>query len=136
MTSDERYPIDRPDRSLGELVGELTSELSDLVSAHVQLAKVELVDEAKSAGRASAMMLAAAVAAGLALAMLSAALGWALAETMSAGWAFLIVGGLWATAALALAMVGKQRMHSLARPMPQTTTAIKEDQRWLTTQTS
>ena len=136
MTSDERYRIEQPDKSLGELVGELTGELSNLLSTHVQLAKVELADEAKTAARASAMLAAAGVAALLALAMLSVALGWGLAETMSPGWAFLIVGLLWVATAGGLALVGKQRMQRLERPLPETMNEIKEDQQWLKTSTS
>ena len=136
MTHDERFPIEQPERSLGDLVGELTSELSALITSHVQLAKVELKDEARTIGRASVMLVVAGVAALLALAMLSAALGWGLAETMSPGWAFLIVGLIWAATAGALALAGKQRVQQLDRPLPETMTEIKEDQRWLKTQTS
>lgn len=135
-TSQERYPIEQPDKSLGELVGELTGELSSLFTTHIELAKVELTGEAKTFARASSMLGAAGVATILALAMLSAALGWGLAETMSPGWAFLIVGLIWSVAAAALAMAGKQRIQHMERPLPETRTEIKEDQRWLKTQTS
>jgi uncharacterized membrane protein YqjE len=132
-STDERFPIERPDKSLADLVSDLTGELSDLFRNHVELAKSELRDEASSAARASAMLVAAAVSALLALAMWSAALGWALAETMAPGWAFLIVAVIWTALATALALVGKQRLRSLERPVPQTMDEIKEDQRWLTT---
>jgi uncharacterized membrane protein YqjE len=133
---DERYTIEQPEKSLGDLVGELTGELSSLLDAHVKLAKVELRDEATTAARASAMLAAAAVAALLALAMLSVALGWGLAESMSPGWAFLIVGLVWVATAGGLALAGKQRIQRLERPLPETMNEIKEDQRWLTTSTS
>jgi uncharacterized membrane protein YqjE len=135
---DRRYDeaaLEEPDKSLGDLVGDLTDELSALLRNHVQLAKVELTEEAKTAGRASAMLAVAGVAALLALAILSSALAWALAETMAPGWAFLIVGLVWAVAAAALAMAGRQRLQRLERPLPETRHEIKEDQRWLTTQT-
>ena len=107
--NEERFPIDQPERSLGELVGDLTSEFSTLVSTHIELAKAELTQEVKTVGKASGMLAAAAVGAVLALAMLSAALGWGLAETMSPGWAFLIVGLVCAVLAGALAFAGTQR---------------------------
>jgi uncharacterized membrane protein YqjE len=132
----ERFPIEQPDRSLGELVGDLTSEFSTLVSTHIELAKAELTQEAKTAGRAGAMFAAAAIGAVLALAMLSAALGWGLAEIMAPGWAFFIVGLVWAVVAGALALVGKQRVQRMDRALGETRTEIKEDQRWLTTQTN
>lgn len=134
--SNDPYPIEEPDRSLGDLVGDLTSELSRLVTAHFALAKAELTDDAKAAAKASSMLAAGAVAALLALAMLSAALGWGLAETMSPGWAFLIVGALWSVVAGALVVTGRKRVAEMDRALGQTMDEIKEDQRWLTTPTS
>lgn len=134
--SEERFPIDEPERSLGELVGDLTSEFSTLVSTHIELAKAELTLELKAAGKASAMFAAAGVGGVLALASLSAALGWGLAETMAPGWAFLIVGLLWAAVAGVLALSGKQRLRALDDALGETRTEIKEDQRWLKTQTN
>lgn len=134
--SDERYPIEQPDRSLGQLVGDLTSEFSTLVSTHLELAKAELRQDAKEAGRASAMLVVGAVGALLAIAMLSAALGWALAEIMAPGWAFLIVGLLWAAVAGALIMAGKKRVAQMDSALGETMHEIKEDQQWLKTQTS
>jgi uncharacterized membrane protein YqjE len=134
--SDERFPIDEPDKSLGQLVGDLTSEFSTLVSAHLDLAKAELREDAKQAGRASAMLAAGAVGGLLAIAMLSAALGWALAEIMAPGWAFLIVGLLWAVVAGALVLAGKKRVAQMDSALDDTMHEIKEDQRWLRTQTS
>lgn len=134
--NEERFPIEQPERSLGELVGDLTSEFSTLVSTHIELAKAELTQEVKSAGKVSGMLAAAAVGAVLALATLSAALGWGLAETMAPGWAFLIVGLLWAVVASALALAGKQRVQRMDRALGETMTEIKEDQRWLKTQTN
>lgn len=134
--TDERYPIDEPDKSLGELVGELTGELSTLISTHVELAKAELRQDAKQVGRASAMLAVGVVGVLLAVAMLSAALGWALAETMAPGWAFLIVGLLWAVVAGGLLLAGKKRVAAMDRALDETMHEIKEDQRWLRTQTS
>ena len=134
--NEERFPIEQPERSLGELVGDLTSEFSTLVSTHIELAKAELTQEVKTVGKASGMLAAAAVGAVLALAMLSAALGWGLAETMSPGWAFLIVGLVWAVVAGALALAGKQRVQRMDRALGETMIEIKEDQRWLKTQTN
>lgn len=134
--SDERYPIEEPDKSIGQLVGELTGELSTLINTHLELAKAELRQDAKQVGRASAMLGAGAVGGLLAIAMLSAALGWALAETMAPGWAFLIVGLLWAVVAGTLVLAGKKRVAAMDRALDDTMHEIKEDQRWLRTQTS
>lgn len=131
--TDERYPIERPDTSLSDLVSDLTAEVSDLFRSHLQLAKLEVREEAATAARASVMLAVGALAAVLALAMFSAALGWGLAETMAAGWAFLIVALIWTGLATAMVLMGRKRIQALERPAPQTMHEIKEDQRWLTT---
>jgi uncharacterized membrane protein YqjE len=90
--TDERYRIEHPDKSLGDLVSELTSEFSALVSSHVALAKAELKQDIRDAGKAGGMFGGAGMAALIALLMLSSAAAWGLAEVMEPGWAFLIVG--------------------------------------------
>ena len=44
MSSTERFPIEEPDRSLGDLVGDLAAQVSGLVGNHIDLAKAELRD--------------------------------------------------------------------------------------------
>ena len=44
----------QPDRSLGELFGQMTTDVSTLFRKEIELAKVELRDEAKRAGRGRA----------------------------------------------------------------------------------
>lgn len=133
---DERYPIAQPDKSLGELIGELTSEFSALVSNHIDLAKAEIKQDVRDAGKAGGMFGGAGVAALLALIMLSSAAAWALAEVMDPGWAFLVVGVLCAVAAAALALSGKKQIDDM-EPGPQATIEeIKEDKQWMQRQTS
>ena len=61
MTRRRAYAADagRPDvegRSVGELLGEVTSDLSKLMRQEVELAKVELKEEATKAGKASGLL--------------------------------------------------------------------------------
>jgi uncharacterized membrane protein YqjE len=133
--SDERYPIEQPDKSLGDLVGELTTEFSALVSSHVALAKAELKQDARDAGKAGGMLGGAGVAALIAALMLSAAAAWGLAEVMEPGWAFLIVGAVWAIAAAVLGLTGKKQLDEMDPGPRQTIDEIKEDQQWLKTPT-
>ena len=44
------------DRSLGELVGQLTTDTSSLLSDHIQLARVEMTSELKKAGRGAGLV--------------------------------------------------------------------------------
>ena len=116
--------------SLGELFSSLTTDLSQLVRSEMELARVEIREEASKAGRAAGMLAGGALAGYLALILLSFAAAWGLAEVVDAGWAFLIVGLLVAAIAAVLAMSGRNKLRDV-RPVPdQTVDTLKEDARW------
>jgi uncharacterized membrane protein YqjE len=124
-----------PEKSLGDLIGELTSEMSELVRKELELAKTEAKEQASRAGKAGGMFGAAGVGALLALIFLSAALAWGLAEIMPEGFAFLIVGALWVAVAVALALAGRSRLREVRGPQ-QTVESLKEDVAWARAQKS
>ena len=116
--------------SLGELFSSLTTDLSQLVRSEMELARVEIREEASKAGRAAGMLAGGALAGYLALILLSFAAAWGLAEVVDAGWAFLIVGLVVAAIAAVLAMSGRNKLRDV-RPVPdQTVDTLKEDARW------
>jgi len=120
----------QPDKSLGDLFGDLSSEFTDLISTQIELAKVEVRNEARKAGRTAGMFGAAAVAGYMALLLLSFAVAWGLENVMDAGLAFLIVGAAYAAAAGVLFLRGRDRMSDL-KPVPeQTVASVKEDVQW------
>src|ERR1700710_216578 len=82
--------------SIGELIGNISDDLSTLFRQEVELAKAELKQEASKAGKAAGMLGVAGFAGYLAVVLLSFALVFALANVMDAGWAALIVALLWA----------------------------------------
>jgi uncharacterized membrane protein YqjE len=129
--TDERYRIEHPEKSLGDLIGELTTEISQLVTSHVELAKAEIRQDAREAARAGGMLGGAGISGLVALLMLSAAAAWGLAEVIAPGWAFLVVGAFWAVGTAVLGLTGKKELDEM-RPGPQhTMEEIKEDQQWL-----
>jgi hypothetical protein len=133
MSGDTPYRIEEPDRSLGDLVGDLTTETSRLLHDHVELAKREIRADIRDATRVAGALGAAAVAGIVALVTLSLAAGWGLAEVMAPGWAFLIVGGAWVLVAAVLGMAGKRKIDQMDPGPRATIDELKEDQRWLTT---
>jgi fatty acid desaturase len=133
MSSDIPYRIEEPDRSLGDLVGDLTSETSRLLRDHVDLAKQEIRTDMRDAARVAASLGAAAVVGVVALVALSLAAGWGLAEVMAPGWAFLIVGGAWTVLAAVLGMAGKRKLDEMDPGPRATIDEIKEDKQWLNT---
>jgi len=118
------------DASLGDLFSSLTNDLSQLVRSEMELARVEIREEAGKAGKAAGMLGGGAVAALVALILLTSAAAWGLAEVVDAGWAFLIVGVVIGAVAAVLAMSGRRKLAEV-RPVPdQTVDTLKEDARW------
>jgi hypothetical protein len=124
--------VGRPtaDASLGELFSKLTSDLSGLVRDEVQLAKVELKDDISKAGKAGGMFGGAALAGYMAVVLLSFAAAWGLAEVMAAGWAFLVVGVVWALVGALLYVQARQRLREVDLKPEQTIDTLKEDVQW------
>lgn len=125
----------RPDASLGELLSEMTRDLSTLLRKEVELAKTEAREEIGQAGKGAAMLGVAGLAGWLALLMLSLALAWLLDQGLNTALSFAIVGIVWAIVAAVLLASGKRRLSSL-QALPQTTETIKEDVEWAKAQTS
>src|SRR5205085_12492110 len=124
-----------PDKSLTELLSELTSDFSDLVTTHVELAKVEIKEEVKKAGLGAGLLSGAAIAALMSVLLLSFAAAWGLAEVVPEGVAFLIVGLVWVAAAAVLGLQGRQRLAQAKGP-EQTIEEVKEDAQWVRQQKS
>ncbi|WP_428966152.1 phage holin family protein [Micromonospora fluostatini] len=116
---------ERSQASIGELLGEITRDLSTLVRQEVQLAKAEVRQEVRTAGRVAAMFTAAAIAGLLTLIFLSCALWWGLSNVMDQGWAALIVGVVWAVIGGVLVARARTQMRQL-RPLPRTQETARE----------
>ncbi len=127
-------PMD-PDRSMSELLTQLTSDFSGLVTTHIELAKVEIKEEVTKAGKGAGMLGGGAFAAAMAVLLLSFAAAWGLSEIVPEGVAFLIVGLVWAAVAAVLAITGKQKLAEARMPQ-QTVQEVKEDAQWVRQQTS
>lgn len=118
------------DRSLSELVGEVTGDLQTLFRQEVALAKAEVREEAAKAGKASGMLGGAALAGYLTVLMLSLAAVFGLAELIGLGWAALVVAALWAIVGGTLFVLGRNRMREVSPKPEQTIETLKEDARW------
>ncbi|HVL06711.1 MAG TPA: phage holin family protein [Acidimicrobiales bacterium] len=115
------------ERSLSELLSDVTTEIATLFRKEVELAKAETSEQVSRAAKAGGMLGAAAVIGFLDLILFSFALAWALSEVVPEGVAFAIVGVLFAVVAGVLAMAGKKRLANV-NPVPnQTVQTLKED---------
>jgi hypothetical protein len=121
---------DLPDpslRSVGEVLGDITSDLSTLMRQEVELAKAEIRETADHAKAAGGMFAGAGVAGHLALIFLSLALWWALGDLIdSLGWSALVVGLLWAVVAGVLAAMGRTRLKRATPVAPRTVDTAKD----------
>ena len=106
--------------TVGELLGNVTRDLSTLVRQEFALAQAELKQEASRAGKAAGAMGAAGFAGWFAVLFLSVALYAGLSNLMNPGWAALIVAVLWAVIAAALFVSGRSTLRRL-NPKPERT---------------
>ena len=97
-------------RSLGEIVSEITTDLSTLMRQEVALAKAEITQSAKRAGKGAGMLAGAGFAGYFVVLFLSIALWWALGDAIGNGWSALIVAVLWAIVAAVLAARGRKEL--------------------------
>jgi uncharacterized membrane protein YqjE len=131
MTSNGRRMEDLRDHGVGDLVKELSSQVSTLVRQEVELAKAEVGEKGKKAGVGAGMFGGAGAAALLMLGSLTACLILALDLAMPAWAAALIVTALWAAVAGGLALQGRKTMQEMGTPIPEKTIeTVKEDVQW------
>jgi Putative Actinobacterial Holin-X, holin superfamily III len=111
--------------SLGDLLAEVSRDISTLMRQEVELAKAEIRQSAVRAGRGAGMYGGAAIAGWLAVLFLSIALWWGLGYLVGNAWSAVIVAVLWAIVAVVLALVGKKEFDEV-RGMPDTVESVKK----------
>lgn len=126
----------QPEKSLGQLFGEMSAEFGTLMRKEVELAKVELKDEVRQAGRAGSKLGVGALTGYFALLFASLALAWLLDEVMDVALAFLLVGVAYAIAAAALISSGRGELRQVDPVPHQTVETLKEDVEWAKAQRS
>ena len=127
------YTAGAPDvegRSVGELLSEVTGDLSKLMRQEVALAKVELKEEAAKAGKAGGLLGGAGAVGYLVLVFVSLALMFALDDVMPMGWAALLTAVILGIVAAVLFVVGRNRLKQVNPKPEQTVETLKEDVQW------
>lgn len=118
------------DRSVGELLSAVTTDVQTLFRQEAELAKTEVRQEAAKAGKAAGMYGGAAFGGYMVVVFLSLAAAFGLANVIDAGWAALIVSAVWAVIAAVLYQRGKTRMRTVAPKPEQTVETMKENAQW------
>ncbi|MBQ1029405.1 phage holin family protein [Micromonospora sp. SD19] len=117
---------ERTQASVGELIGDVSRDMSTLVRKEIELAKAELREEAAQAGKAGGMFGGAGLAGFLAVLFVSYALWWGLSNTMDQGWAALIVAVLWAAVAGGLFINARTQLKRARAVLPRTKQTARE----------
>ncbi|MFB2596676.1 phage holin family protein [Herbiconiux sp. P17] len=111
--------------SLGDLLGEVTKDLSTLMRQELDLAKAELKQSASRAGKGAGMLGGAGYAASMVVLFLSIALWWALGTLIGGGWSGVVVAVIWAVIALILFLVGRKQLKEV-NGAPKTVESLKK----------
>lgn len=116
--------------SIGELLGGIIRDMQELVRGELQLAKVELKENAMSAGKGIGFLAAAGFLAAVAFTFLMLALVEVLDQWMTRWAAAGIVAlGLFVIAGI-LAMLGKSRLSAENLKPAETIESLQEDKEW------
>lgn len=123
-------------RSLGQIVSDVTQDITTLIRQEMDLAKTELKQEMTKAGKGAGLLGGAGIAGYFVLLFVSVTAMYGLDEVMPAWLAALIVTVVWAIAAAVLALIGKKELQESNPQLPQTQQTLKEDVQWAKAQKS
>jgi MFS family permease len=134
MASETQNRHDVRDQPIGDLVKQLADQTSTLVHQEMELAKAELAQKSRQAGKGAGLLAGAAVIGLLAAGALTAFLVLLLDGVLANWLAALIVAVAFGAIAAILALQGRNRIRAATPPVPeQTVETVKEDVEWAKT---
>jgi hypothetical protein len=111
--------------SLGDLLGEVTRDVSTLMRQEVELAKAEVKQSATRAGKGAGLLGGAGYAGHLTVLFLSIAAWWGLGYLIGNGWSALIIAVIWGIVAAVLFVLGRKEMKAI-KGTPETVDTLKQ----------
>jgi hypothetical protein len=105
---------------VGELVGNVTRDLSTLMRQELALAQAELKAEVSKTGKAAGALGAAGFAGYMAVLFLSICLWWALGHLIGNSWSALVVAVIWGIVGAVLYSTGRKKLREV-NPTPERT---------------
>jgi hypothetical protein len=127
-------PVSPDEKTLTELVADVTSQMSTLLHKEVEMAVAELRDEVKQAAKAGGMLGGGAFAGYLAALLAAFGLAWWFDRKLPRWMAFFLVAGLHGAAAAALLKRGAEEMKQVDPVPQQTIDTLKENVDWVKAQ--
>ncbi len=137
VEGDPARPPAATDRSLGDLLSELSTETTTLVKQEVRLAKAEAREEIREASKGLAATAAGGAVAYTGLIALVIGLGWGLGELLAgAEWLGITIAGV-VVALIGYVMLkkGLDQLKALSPPLDTTTQTLQEDKQWIKEET-
>jgi len=129
----ERSTVVEDDRSLGEVIKDITTHTQMLVRGEVELIKTETVEKAKLAGKYAAMGAGAAIFAVVALVLLGHTIAQGLDAVMPDWAAYLITTALFLGVAAVLGLMAKKGFANTDLAPTDGVEHAKEDVKWVMT---
>lgn len=117
-------PVEQ-ERSIGELMGDVSRDLSTLLRQEVELAKAELRESGSRVGKGAGLLTGAAVGGHFAILFLSIALWWGLGTVIGMGWSAVVVAVLWGVVAAILAVRGRAELNRV-KGLPKTAETVSK----------
>ncbi len=112
--------------SLGEIISNISQDLSTLVRQELDLAKAEVADSASRAGKGAGLLAGAGVGAHMVLLFLSVTAWFGLDNLLHhLAWSALIVTGVWAVITAVLALMGRRQLATITG-IPRTVETAKK----------
>ena len=125
---------DLRERSIGELFGKLSNETSTLIRQEMALARAELTEKGKEAGKGAGLFGGAGAVGLLGAGAITAGIILLLDLAIAAWLAAIIVGLIYVAVAAFLGLKGRDRIQAATPPVPeQTVDTVKEDVEWAKT---
>jgi hypothetical protein len=119
------------ERSIGELFSKLSNETSTLIRQEMALARAEMTEKGKEAGKGAGLFGGAGAVGLLGAGALTAGVILLLDLAIAAWLAAIIVGLLYVAVAAVLGLKGRDKIQAATPPVPeQTVDTVKEDVEW------
>jgi len=125
---------DLRERSIGELFGKLSNETSTLIRQEMALARAEMTEKGKEAGKGAGLFGGAGAVGLLGAGAITAGIILLLDLAIAAWLAAVIVGVIYVAVAAFLGLKGRDKIQAATPPVPeQTVDTVKEDVEWAKT---
>ena len=122
------------ERSIGELFSKLSTETSTLIRQEMALARAEMTEKGKEAGKGAGLFGGAGAVGLLGASAITAGIILLLDLAIAAWLAAIIVGLVYVAVAAVLGLKGRDRIQAATPPVPeQTVDTVKEDVEWAKT---